>query len=171
VPAHLLHGEPGRAGMDRRCVYVDRARSLRRGQNENDLGLAPGSRLPAYCTAMGKVLLANLPEKEQREVLASMKLTKARPEHDHQQGHAARRARRGARGKLRGQRRGARARLPLDRRARPQRGPRCRRRRQPGGAHLDDPLSELVDALSPHLVSTADRISARLGYRRDDEQQ
>ena len=31
-------------------------------------------------------------------------------------------------------------------------------------------LDELVDALGPHLVSTADRISARLGYRRDDEQ-
>jgi len=30
-------------------------------------------------------------------------------------------------------------------------------------------LGELVDALSPHLVSTADRISACLGYRRDDE--
>ena len=30
-------------------------------------------------------------------------------------------------------------------------------------------LEEMVDALSPHLVSTADRISARLGYRRDDE--
>jgi hypothetical protein len=31
-------------------------------------------------------------------------------------------------------------------------------------------LEELVDALGPHLVSTADRISARLGYRRDDDQ-
>jgi IclR family pca regulon transcriptional regulator len=31
-------------------------------------------------------------------------------------------------------------------------------------------LEELVDALGPHLVSTADRISARLGYRRNDEQ-
>ncbi len=30
-------------------------------------------------------------------------------------------------------------------------------------------LEELVDALGPHLVSTADRIFARLGYRRDDE--
>jgi hypothetical protein len=30
-------------------------------------------------------------------------------------------------------------------------------------------LGELVDALGPHLVTTADRISARLGYRRDDE--
>jgi IclR family pca regulon transcriptional regulator len=31
-------------------------------------------------------------------------------------------------------------------------------------------LREFVDALSPHLISTADRISARLGFRRDDEQ-
>jgi DNA-binding IclR family transcriptional regulator len=31
-------------------------------------------------------------------------------------------------------------------------------------------LEELVDALGPHLISTADRISARLGFRRDDEQ-
>jgi DNA-binding IclR family transcriptional regulator len=30
-------------------------------------------------------------------------------------------------------------------------------------------LEEMVDALGPHLVSTADHISARLGYRRDDE--
>ena len=32
-------------------------------------------------------------------------------------------------------------------------------------------LEELVDALGPHLISTADRISARLGYRRDDERE
>jgi len=31
-------------------------------------------------------------------------------------------------------------------------------------------LEELVDALGPHLVSIADRISARLEYRRDNEQ-
>jgi IclR family pca regulon transcriptional regulator len=30
-------------------------------------------------------------------------------------------------------------------------------------------IAELVGALSPQLVSTADRVSARLGYRRDDE--
>jgi IclR family pca regulon transcriptional regulator len=30
-------------------------------------------------------------------------------------------------------------------------------------------LGEFVDALGPHLVSTADRVSARLGFRRDDE--
>ncbi len=32
--------------------------------------LGPGSRLPAYCTAMGRVLLAGLPEPEQRARLA-----------------------------------------------------------------------------------------------------
>ena len=32
-------------------------------------------------------------------------------------------------------------------------------------------LEELVEHLGPHLVSTADRIAARLGYRRDDELQ
>jgi DNA-binding IclR family transcriptional regulator len=30
-------------------------------------------------------------------------------------------------------------------------------------------LDDLVEHLGPHLVSTADRVSARLGYRRDDE--
>jgi DNA-binding IclR family transcriptional regulator len=30
-------------------------------------------------------------------------------------------------------------------------------------------LDGLVEHLGPHLISTADRISARLGYRRDDE--
>ncbi len=30
-------------------------------------------------------------------------------------------------------------------------------------------LEEMADKLSPHLLATADNISARLGYRRDDE--
>ena len=60
-------------------LYVDRVQSFRRGQSKIDLGLHPGSRLPAYCTATGKLLLANLPEDEQREILASMKLTKRGP--------------------------------------------------------------------------------------------
>ena len=60
-------------------LYVDRARSFRRGQSKIDLGLHPGSRLPAYCTSMGKVLLAHLPEDEQRDLIAEMKLTKRGP--------------------------------------------------------------------------------------------
>jgi IclR family pca regulon transcriptional regulator len=39
-------------------VYVDRRRSARRSSLAMDLNLHVGSRLPAYCTSMGKVLLA-----------------------------------------------------------------------------------------------------------------
>lgn len=45
---------------DTDIVYIARA-SQRRVMSIN---LAPGSRLPAYCTSMGRVLLAALPEKE-----------------------------------------------------------------------------------------------------------
>ena len=60
-------------------LYVDRVRSFRRGQSQIDLDLHTGSRLPAYCTAMGKLLLANLPESEQRELIGEIKLTKRGP--------------------------------------------------------------------------------------------
>src|SRR5271167_2838692 len=60
-------------------IYVDRVRSFRREQGKIDLDLHTGSRLPAYCTSMGKLLLANLPEHEQRDLIAEMKLTKRGP--------------------------------------------------------------------------------------------
>jgi len=50
-------------------VYIDRCRTSQRGQRDIDLNLHVGSRLPAYCTSMGKVLLAGLSEDEQRAVL------------------------------------------------------------------------------------------------------
>src|ERR1700744_1689935 len=50
-------------------LYVDRARSFRRGQGQGGLDVRTGSRLPAYCSAMGKLLLANLPETDLRELL------------------------------------------------------------------------------------------------------
>src|SRR5664279_1954029 len=55
------------------------SRKYRLGLKVTDLGIAPGSRLPAYCTAMGKLLLAYLPEEEQRELITEMKLTKQGP--------------------------------------------------------------------------------------------
>jgi IclR family transcriptional regulator, pca regulon regulatory protein len=61
-------------------LYVERARSFRRGQCEIDLmDLRLGSRLPAYCTAMGKVLLANLPESEQHDLIAKMRFKRCGP--------------------------------------------------------------------------------------------
>jgi IclR family pca regulon transcriptional regulator len=60
-------------------VYVDRVRSLRQGLDEFDHDLGPGSHLPAYATAMGKLLLAQLPEKDLHELIEDMKLTKRGP--------------------------------------------------------------------------------------------
>ena len=150
-------------------LYVDRLRSFRRGQSQIDLGLHPGSRLPAYCTAMGKLLLANLPEDERSELIANIKLTKRGPntitskkalreELDEVQtaGFAVNDEEVAAElyaiaAPVRNQARDVVAAVGL-------------------AAHTSMiSLSELVTALTPHLVSTADRISARLGYRRDDE--
>lgn len=46
-------------------VYVARAAQ----KKVMSIGLMPGSRLPAYCTSMGRVLLAALPQAEARAVL------------------------------------------------------------------------------------------------------
>jgi IclR family transcriptional regulator, pca regulon regulatory protein len=50
-------------------VYIERVRSAQVGQREIDLNLHIGSRLPAYCTSMGKVLLAHLPLDRQQAAL------------------------------------------------------------------------------------------------------
>jgi IclR family pca regulon transcriptional regulator len=48
-------------------VYVERCRSARSGQREIDLNLHVGARLPAYCTSLGKVMLAFLAADDQRD--------------------------------------------------------------------------------------------------------
>jgi IclR family transcriptional regulator, pca regulon regulatory protein len=59
--------------------YVDRLRGWRRGQHAVDLNLGVGARVPAHCSAMGKVLLANLPDKRRDEVIAELALTRCGP--------------------------------------------------------------------------------------------
>jgi IclR family pca regulon transcriptional regulator len=59
--------------------YVDRLRGWRRGQHAVDLNLGVGARVPAHCSAMGKVLLANLPDKRRDQVLAQLQLTRCGP--------------------------------------------------------------------------------------------
>jgi IclR family pca regulon transcriptional regulator len=54
-------------GID--IVYIERCRTSQVGQRDIDLNLHIGSRLPAYCTSLGKVLLAGLPPDEQRAAL------------------------------------------------------------------------------------------------------
>jgi IclR family transcriptional regulator, pca regulon regulatory protein len=60
-------------------VYIERCRSARQGQREIDLNLHVGSRLPAYCTSMGKVLLAFLPADEQQDVLDQVQFAQRGP--------------------------------------------------------------------------------------------
>jgi IclR family pca regulon transcriptional regulator len=60
-------------------VYIERCRTSQRGQRDIDLNLHIGSRLPAYCTSMGKVLLAGLEPEQQREVLEQVQFTPRGP--------------------------------------------------------------------------------------------
>ena len=61
-------------------VYIERCRTSQSGQRDIDLNLHIGSRLPAYCTSMGKVLLAGLEPERQREVLEQVQFTQRGPE-------------------------------------------------------------------------------------------
>jgi IclR family pca regulon transcriptional regulator len=151
-------------------LYIDRVRSFRRGQGRVDLDLHPGSRLPAHATAMGKMLLANLPEPEQRELLGSMKLAKRGPNTI-----TSKKALRDELDEVREE-----GFAVNDEELAPNLYAIAAPVRNEGrevvaavnvAAHSSViSLEEMVDALSPHLLSTADRISARLGYRRADEQ-
>lgn len=150
-------------------LYVDRARSFRRGQHKTDLNIRLGSRLPAYCTAMGKVLLANLAGGEQRKVVAMMDFALRGPntittkgsllaelEHIREEGMAVNDEELVAglvsiAAPVRSESRETVASINM-------------------AAHVSMiSLPELIDQLLPHLVATADHISARLGFRRDDE--
>jgi IclR family pca regulon transcriptional regulator len=150
-------------------LYVDRARSLRPGQSKIDLNLHPDSRLPAYCTSMGKVLLANLPAYEQRDLVGTMDLVRRGPnsimskkalhmelEQVLEEGMAVDDEELAAglvsiAAPLRTESREVVAAINL-------------------AAHTSMiSLEEMVDQLLPHLLVTADNISARLGFRRDDE--
>lgn len=152
-------------------LYVDRARGLRRGQGRIDLDLRPGSRLPAHCTAMGKVLLAALPEPDLRSLLAETQLVKRGPN-----SITAKKALRAELDQVREE-----SFAVNDEELAPELHAIAVPVRGAGGeviaainmaAHSSMiSLEELVSALGPHLVATADRISARLGYRRSDERE
>ncbi len=60
-------------------AYIDRWQGSRQGQYAVDAGIGLGTRLPVHCTAAGKALLARLPEAEQRELIANLRLTKRGP--------------------------------------------------------------------------------------------
>ena len=60
-------------------AYIDRWQGSRQGQYAVDVGIGLGTRLPVHCSAAGRALLARLPEAEQRELIARLRLTKRGP--------------------------------------------------------------------------------------------
>ncbi len=80
-------------------LYIEQARGL---QRHRQAGVArAGARLPLYCTAAGKLLLANLPKRDRRTLIGAIESGKAWPEHDREQDGVAGRARCRARGEPR----------------------------------------------------------------------
>jgi IclR family pca regulon transcriptional regulator len=59
--------------------YIDRLRGWRRGQHAVDLDLGVGARVPANCSAMGKVLMANLPDGDRDRLIAGLDLPRRGP--------------------------------------------------------------------------------------------
>jgi IclR family pca regulon transcriptional regulator len=57
-----------------RVLYLHRLLAHGPGQYNADLGLGAGAFVPAYCTAIGKTLLASLSAPDQRDAIASLKL-------------------------------------------------------------------------------------------------
>lgn len=150
-------------------LYVDRARSFRRNQSRIDLNLRPGSRLPVYCTSMGKVLLANMPQAEQDQLIADLELKRRGPNTI-----TSKKALRTELDNVREQELAVNdeelAEGLFSIAAPVQSESREVVAALNIAAHSSMiTLEELVDALGPHLVATANNISARLGYRRDDE--
>jgi IclR family transcriptional regulator, pca regulon regulatory protein len=148
-------------------VVVDRLSSQRRRGDGFGRDLHSGSRLPAYCTALGKVLLAGLDEPA--VVLRGMKLKK--------QGPNTIVSKNGLRVELEKVREEklaindeelVKGRCAI---AAPIHNSSREVVAAVGIAADTSTISvgDLLDALAPHLFFTAARVSARLGYRRDDE--
>ncbi|HEY2536929.1 MAG TPA: IclR family transcriptional regulator C-terminal domain-containing protein [Solirubrobacteraceae bacterium] len=150
-------------------VYVDRLVSYRRGQEDADVAMGVGSRLPAYCTALGKVLLAQLPAGDRQELL------RGAPALERQGPNAIT-----GKGVLR-----AELEMVLEEGFATEDEELAAGRIAIAASVCDATgtpiaaidlaadtsvisLQRLVSALHPHLIAAADRISARLGYRRDD---
>jgi IclR family transcriptional regulator, pca regulon regulatory protein len=63
---------------DNDVVIVDRLRGFR-GYARLKVDIGPGSHLPAYCTSMGKTLLAHLPRDEQEAALKGLSIRRRGP--------------------------------------------------------------------------------------------
>jgi IclR family transcriptional regulator, pca regulon regulatory protein len=150
--------------------YLDRLPSFRREQAKIDPDLHPGSTLPAHRTALGKVLLAHLPEDELRRRIEGS-------------GDSAGRAQQTVTGRDALLSELARVRETGLAVSDGEHAPKLLSIAVPVRNDVGDVVAaidltapsstvspdQLVDAFRAHLLATAARISARLGFRRDDE--
>ncbi len=151
-------------------LLVDHLPGRRRDLRRIELDQASGVRLPAYCTAIGKLLLTHLPEYEQRAVISELKLTRRT-----QSTIVSKKA---LRAELKGIGQGlvftneelAPGLYSIAAAIRSVSGETVAALGMDAHSSMIS-LEELVEALGPHLIAAADRISARLGYRRADERQ
>ena len=116
-------------GID--VVYIERCRTAGPGQRDIDLNLHVGARLPAYCTAMGKAILAFLPEDRLEEIIEQIDFAPRGPNTLTEPERVPGGARADPRVGHRGEQRGARVRAAVDRRADPLALGRGGRRAQP----------------------------------------
>jgi IclR family transcriptional regulator, pca regulon regulatory protein len=146
-------------------VYVDRAGGFQSEQTEVNLGVGLGSRLPVHCTAMGKLLLAHIPEGEQRIVMAETKLTKHGPNTI-----TSKRQLREELEKIRGRGFAINNSEFAAKHCAIAAPVRDEARNVVAAISLADhsSIAPLLK-LSPFLISAADHVSRRLGYRRNGE--
>lgn len=62
-----------------RVTYVRRLAAHLAGQYEADLNLRAGAHVPLHCSALGKALLASLPEDERRQLISELTLSRRGP--------------------------------------------------------------------------------------------
>jgi IclR family pca regulon transcriptional regulator len=150
-------------------LLVEWMAGSRREQRRAERGLVIGAMLPIYCTALGKILLASENAKSRRKILSEMVLTKRAPNTI-----TIKRALREELAAIYEAGFGVE-----DEEYTPDAVSIAVAVRASDGETVAAlgmvayartiALADLVDALGPHLVAAADRISARLGFRRPDE--
>jgi IclR family transcriptional regulator, pca regulon regulatory protein len=150
-------------------LLLERLRGTRRILHQAEPGIGAGSRLPAHCTAVGKLLLAYLPEPAQRELLGELQLERCGPNTVRSKSALRRElAQIDEDGLAVDDQEFAEGLYAIAAPLRCDTGDTVAAIAMTAHSRTIG-LGDLIDALGPHLVSTADRISARLGYRRADE--
>jgi len=154
------------AVLDRtEIVYLDRVNGTHPAHGI-DPPLQPGSRLPACCTALGKMLIAGLPAAEQGELIRRMTLAKQGPKAIKSKKTLSRELDLALeRGFAVNDEELAEGLCAIASPVRNQAGQVTAAIAMSAQSSMIS-LEEMMRGLSPHLASTADCISARIGYRR-----